>query len=91
MAGSGSLVSATRVIAATAASNEGWSPSPTAASIAAPSPEVSYVCGRDAGSPKMSAVSWTAAGLCDPPPETRTSVTGTFVRFTVRSMPSRRA
>ena len=49
--------------------------------MAAPSPDVSCVCARATGSPKTSAVSWTAAGLCDPPPAMRSDVSGTPVRF----------
>ena len=48
----------------------------TAASMAAPRPEASWVWARATGSPNTSAVSWTAAGLCEPPPAMRSWETG---------------
>jgi len=39
--------------------------------MAAPSPDVSNVCGREVGRLKMSAVTCIAASDCEPPPETR--------------------
>jgi hypothetical protein len=44
--------------------------------MAAPRPLVSYKCGRSQGRLKMLAVICMAASLCEPPPETRTSVMG---------------
>ena len=49
MARSGSRISPTRTIAPPPPRTSGWIPSPTAASIAAPSPDVSCVCGRRDG------------------------------------------
>ena len=91
LAAIGSNTLPTRVIAAIALAKSGYSPSPTAASIAAPSAEVSYTCGRAVGRPKMSAVSCIAASLCEPPPDTRSWVIATPLRFSMRSLPSRSA
>ena len=52
---------------------------------------VSRILGRPVGSPKMSAVSCTAAGDCAPPPEIRSSRRGVFARAAARSPPSRSA
>ncbi len=58
---------------------------PTAASIAAPSEEVSYVCGLRMGMLKTSAVICIDWLLCEPPPDTMILFTGILVLFTVLS------
>jgi hypothetical protein len=76
---------------ATAVGKSGCIPKPTIAVIAAPKPEVSQVCGRSAGSPKMSAVSCMAASLCEPPPATLRRWIFWPLRLSMRSLPSRSA